>query len=92
MNIEEYLSTLNIRYKGEIGEDNSYVIDIPNSQDWGSVFTKLDKSEDLEALENNQVITEQGSSLVYQSLSEPLLISLIADFEGDRYQLIVNQI
>ena len=33
MNIEEYLSTLNIRYEGEIGEDNSYVIDIPNSQD-----------------------------------------------------------
>lgn len=92
MNIEEYLSTLNIRYEGEIGEDNSYVIDIPNSQDWGSVFTKLDKSEDLEALENNQVVTEQGSSLVYQSLSEPFLISLIADFEGDRYQLIVNQI
>ena len=75
-----------------MSEDGSYVIDIIDSNKYGKIFSILDKSDDLDILEDNQVITEQGSSIMYESLSEPYLLNLIADFDGDVYQLIVTKI
>ena len=90
MDIREYLKSIGIDKNGTFGENNSYVIQLNDSNEFGRIFTKLDNSDDLEQLEENQVITLQGSSLMYESLSEPLLFNLIADFDGDVYQLIVN--
>ena len=42
--------------------------------------------------EENQMITEQGSSLMYEVIDEDYIINLIADFDSDRYQLIINNI
>ncbi len=91
MRIEDYLSSLNITQEG-IYNDDSYIIDLSNSDAYGRMFTKLDSSEDLELLDKNQVITEEGSSLIYESKSYPLILNLISDWESDRYQLIVNEI
>lgn len=92
MDIKRYLKSINIDKEPVESEPGSFVIDIIGSQEYGRIFTRLEKSDDLEILEENQVITEQGSSLVYESLSEPLLFTLLADFEGDKYQLVINNI
>lgn len=92
MTEQEYLKQLNITLEGEIGDNNSYVVSLKDSNDYGRIFSKLEKSDDLDPLEDNQVVTEQGSSLMYESLSEPFLLNLIADFDGDVYQLIVTRI
>ena len=92
MGPKEYLNKIGITQEGSTGKDGSYVIDLIDSDDYGKIFSKLDKVKDLDLLEDNQVITEQGSSLMYESESEPYLLNLIADFDGDIYQLVVTEI
>ena len=91
MGIDELLNELNIDLRGQT-DGNSYVIDLPNSDIYGVIYSKLDKSDITEEYENNQVITEQGSSLIFEVPNTNYLLNLIADFESDRYQLIINKI
>ena len=87
----EYLQSIGINKEGEYAED-AYVVSLTNSNEYGRIFTILEKSDDLDIMEDNQVITEQGSSLMYESESQPFIISLLADFDQDIYQLVVNTI
>lgn len=91
MSIEELLNKLNINLTGNQSK-NSYIIDIPNSDEYGRIYSKLDKSNIVEEYEENQMITEQGSSLMYEVIDEDYIINLIADFDSDRYQMIINNI
>lgn len=88
--VKKFLAHIGITYSGSISENDSYVIDLPNSDAYGKVFSTLDSSDDLEIMQDNQVITEQGSSLMYECEEEPYLLNLIADFDSDLYQLVVN--
>ena len=92
MDINQYLKSIGIDKEPVESDSGSFVIDLLNSQEYGKMFSKLEKSEDLDILEDNQVIIEEGSSLVYESISQPILISLLADFEGDKYQIVINNI
>lgn len=92
MSVEEYLKSIGISKEVEQGTDDSYIISIMNSNEFGKIFSKLENAEDLDPLEDNQVVTEQGSSLVYESISEPYILNLIADFDNDVYQLVINEV
>ena len=92
MSVKEFLSSLGIEDTPEKSENGSYVVSLKSSNDFGRMFTKLEKADDLSPLEDNQVVTEQGSSLMYESESEPYLVNLLADFDGDVYELIVTEI
>ena len=90
--VEDYLKSINIPYTGEISNNDSYVIDLPSSNDYGKVYSILDKSEDLDLLDDNQVVTEQGSSLIYESDSTNYMVNLIADWDSNKYQVVINEI
>lgn len=92
MNEQEYLNSIGINLTGYPSDDNSFVVDLDNSEQFGIIYSILEDSDDLDIMYDNQVITEQGSSLIYESLSQPFLLNLIADFEGDKYSLIINEI
>ncbi len=91
MDIQELLEQLNINLSGEYS-GNSYVIDIPDSDAYGVIYSRIDRSDIIEEYEENQVITEQGSSLMYTVPGTDYILNLIADFDSDRYQLIINEI
>lgn len=90
MRYEEFLRMLNIRYTGQESEDRGYVVDLPNSDAFGLVYTILDTSDEVEEIDDNQVVTEDGTSLQYQAIDEPFLIALLADWEKDLYQLVIT--
>lgn len=92
MNVQDYLKSIGISKYGQYSENNSYIIDIETSDEFGVIYSKLENSDDLNIMYDNQVVTEQGSSLIYESQSQPFIVNLIADFEGDRYSLIVTEI
>lgn len=92
MNVQDYLKSIGISKDGQYSENNSYIIDIETSDEFGVIYSKLENSDDLDIMYDNQVVTEQGSSLIYESQSQPFIVNLIADFEGDRYSLIVTEI
>ena len=91
MELEELLTQLNIKDEGDYSND-SYIIDLDNSDTYGKTYTKLEKSNLLEPLEENQVVTLQGSSLMYKTTDNSYIINLISDWEGNKYQLIINEI
>ena len=92
MNVQDYLKSIGINKDGQYSENNSYIIDMKTSDEFGVIYSKLENSDDLDIMYDNQVVTEQGSSLIYESQSQPFIVNLIADFEGDRYSLIVTEI
>lgn len=91
MNEKDFADELGITKNGEY-KDDAYVIDISNSLEWGKVFTKIDTSSKLNQLEDSQVVSEQGTSLSYLSQDENFMVSLIADFEGDVYSVVINKL
>ena len=88
---EELLDRLDILERGKLSNDR-YVITLVDSDDYGRIFSKLDKSSILDIIEENQVVTEQGSSLMYEDDEEKFLLNLIADFDSNQYQLVLDKI
>lgn len=85
---------LRINNKATITEDSqsiNAVIDIPNCDEYGVVFSKLDKNNKLENMDDNQIVTEDDSSLLYKTKEgTDYLINLVADYASDIYQLVVT--
>lgn len=92
MTAREYLDNIGISQYGEETQDNSYVVSIENSNEYGKVFSTLENSDDLDIMKENQVVTEQGSSLMYESLSENFILNLLADFDNNVYQLVITEV
>lgn len=91
MTEEQFLKELGIDKPGEYTED-SYIVSLTDSKEYGRVFSILEKSDKLDIMEDNQVVTEQGSSLMYESTEESYIVNLLADFDNSVYQLVVTNI
>lgn len=87
--MKEYLQSLGITEEGKMSSDGTYVIDIPDSMTYGKYFSKLDKAEDLEELEDSSTLTLNNSNIVFTSVN--YYISLIANFDDDTYRLVVKE-
>ena len=92
MSIEELLKSININKSGEYNDNNNYIISLLDSKEYGRVFSTLEKSDAVDIMEDNQVITEQGSSLMYEAIEEPYILNLLADFDNSIYQLVITNI
>ncbi len=89
--MKNYINKIGITFPGEI-IDEAYVVVIPTSNDYGKVYSKLEKTEDLYMMDENQLITEDGGSIMFESESEPFILNLMADFKNDIYQLVVTEV
>lgn len=93
MEFEELTDLLGIYKKGNLGQDNeSYVIDLNNSDEFGRIYTILENSDVVAQLEDNQVVTEEGSSLMYEFIDEPYIVNLLSDWAANQYQLVITKI
>lgn len=94
MEVQEYLNSIGIYNQAVKGDDaNSYVVSLLDDDEFSKVFTildKLDNNGEIELQEDNQVVTEQGSSLLY--ISDEFQLNLLADFEGNIYQLVITKL
>ena len=92
MELEEFANKLGIKTKGHTGDDEqSYVIDLPDSDAYGYAYIKLENSDIVEIMEDNQVVTTEGSSLMYEALDESILVNLLADWTADIYQIVITR-
>lgn len=92
MTFERLVELLGIKTKGTYNKENdSYIIDLPNSDTYGSAYTRLENTKFLELMEDNQVVTEEGSSLMYEVIGEPFIINLLADWTADIYQIVITR-
>ena len=87
--MEELLNKLNIKSRGEYSQDGSYVIDIPDSDKWGTFYSRLDNTNLLEAVEEGSLLTEDEASLIYTN--DEYIFTLIADFKNNLYKLVIAE-
>ena len=88
--MKEFLKELGITDNGEYSKDNSYVIDIDDSDTYGKYYSKLDKSDLVDEIDDNSLLTLHNSSINFEG--DNYLITLIADFEQDLYKLVCKEI
>ncbi len=85
--MDKELEKLGIDEEGQEGKDGSYVVTIKNSDEWGKIFSKLDNS-DLEEMEENSLLTDNNSSLMFRS--DNYQYNLSADFSANEYKLVIT--
>lgn len=88
--MEQVLKELGIDKPGEYGRNNTYVVDIENSDEFGKIYSILDKNDDVEQNEENSLLTLHNASIYY--LYGDYQINLIADFDADEYRMVLADV
>lgn len=91
MGIEELLEEIGIDNIGTYGKDDSYIIDIEDDVEFGSIYSTLEDSYLLDSIPENTLLTDHNASIQYQ-YEDQYLLNLIADFDEDSYKLTVKEI
>ena len=88
MSIEELLEELGITLRGNYSEEDNYVIDISNSNEYGRINSILDRSDILEFIEDSSFLTEENANMTYK-YEDDYMLNLMADFDENTYQLVI---
>lgn len=88
--MKEFLRELGITQQGEYTEDNNYVIDLENSNEFNRVYGKLDSSDRIEENEDASVVNLDVTNIIY--FCDEFAINLIADFTQNEYKIVVTQV
>lgn len=86
MYMEKFLKEIGITQVGHYNSKNNYIIDIEDSDEYGKIYSKLDKSDLLDENDDSSSITINNSHIVFES--DEYQFTLIADFENDTYKLV----
>lgn len=85
---------LGINLDGTFDEDDSYVIDIPNDDLFGKIYSRF---EDLVAeglldnMESNSMISEENLSVIYR-YEDVYQLNLIANLVSGVYKLVISEL
>lgn len=69
--------------------DDAYVLDIADSNEYGRIFSKLDKSDLVEEDQDASAVSVENSSIQY--VNDDFVLTLIADFDNDVYSLHIRE-
>jgi hypothetical protein len=90
MYLEKFLEKIGITQVGHYTKSNSYIIDLDDSEDYGKVYSRLDKCDELYEDEDSSTVTVHVSNIVFES--DEYQFTLIADFDQDTYKLVCKEI
>ena len=88
--MKSFLNKLGITQVGYFTEDDNYVIDLENSDEFNNVYGKLDKSNLVEENEDASVVNLDVTNIIY--FCDNFAINLIADFTQDEYKIVVTEV
>lgn len=86
--IKEFMNQLGIHDKGNY-INNTYVIDISDSNTYGKYYSILDRSDIIEEDTESSSINVDNSNI--QFINDDYVLTLIADFENSLYKLTVKE-
>ena len=86
---EDVLDALKINGSGEYSDDDTYTVTLRDSNDYGRVSSILDNSDLVEPIEESSYLTAENGNLDYK-FGDNFIISLIADFDNDYYQMVIT--
>lgn len=89
--MEKLLKELGITKIGEYSEDGSYIIDLDNSDEWGSISSLLDNNSKLDYREDSSVLNIDNSIEEYR-YQNTYQLQLTADLNNNIYKLVISEI
>ena len=90
MYLEKFLEELGISKVGHYTKSNAYIIDLEDSNEYGKIYSSLDKCDKLEEDEDSSTLTIHTSNIIFES--ENYQFVLIADFDQDSYKLVCKEL
>lgn len=90
MTLYELLRELGINKIGTYSDNDTYTIDLNDSNEYGRINSTLDRSEILDPIDESSYLTADNANLDYK-YEDQFILSLIADFEEDYYQLVITE-
>ena len=91
MTVKELLRLIDVNKAGEYSDDGSYVIDLDSDDEYGKVYSTIEKNDDFVYKEKSSFMTIDNSNMIYQYGDEYQVI-LKADLRNDIYTIVVNEI
>ena len=64
--IKDILSNLGINREGSYSGDDTYTINLKNSNDYGAISSLLDSSKDIEQIDETSYLTAENGNLDYK--------------------------
>jgi hypothetical protein len=95
MTIEQLLRELNIHIAGSYTNKSTYVIDLEDSNEYGRIYSLLERSDLLELISDTSFLNSENGSMEYQYEDEEgtiIQLSLIANWDNDEYKLVVMKV
>ena len=89
--MEKILQELGIFEPGQVGKNNSYIVDLESDAAWGKIYSILETNNDVEQLEDNTLLTVHNASLLY-IYKDKYQLNLKADFDNEIYSLICSNL
>lgn len=90
MYLEKFLKSIGITQVGHYTKKDSYIIDLEDSDEYGKIYSSLDKCDELTEDEDSSTLTIHNSNIVFES--DEYQFVLIADFDQDTYKLVCKEI
>lgn len=86
--MEEFLREIGINNELIKTDDGNYKIDIPDSNEFAKIYSKLDKSLLVDEDEESSQVTVDTISIQY--LGDKYTITLLGDLDADTYSLTIK--
>jgi hypothetical protein len=90
MYLEKFLEKIGITQVGHYTKSNSYVIDLEDSDEYGKVYSILDKCDEIEEDEDSSTLNIHNSNIIFES--DDYQFVLIADLDQDTYKLVCKEL
>lgn len=90
LTLYELLREIGIDKTGTYSDNDTYTIDLTDSNEYGRINSLLDRSDILDPIDESSYVTADNANLDYK-YQDQFILSLIADFEEDYYQLVITE-
>lgn len=87
--MKEFLKQIGIENEGYLSDDDEYIIEIDESNEYSKIFSKLDNSDLIHEIDDDSVFDLNNNTLYFES--EYYDIELNADLENDEYSLKIRK-
>lgn len=87
--MDELLNELNLNNEPIQVDENTYSIDLNDSNEYAKVYSLLDKSKIVKEDQYSSQLTSDNASV--QFTSNNLTATLLADFNSDTYKLTIRE-
>ena len=87
--MEEFAKELGITFEGELENENKYVVQLADSDEYSKVYTILDKSDLVDLDTSSTLVTDKVSELKY--VGDVYTVKLAANFVDDIYRVVITK-